>query len=142
GFFIGAGIGFTAAGLTGKSGFDWNRALAGGISGGLVGAGIGAMMDGFGVLGSGLLNAGITSASMGGLFKSGQSVNWKGFGIGAAIGFASGVVAAWTGGAFGGWIEKVIGKGLTSWVLTGAVSNMAGNLAGQGTANLFGVQKG
>ena len=163
---LGGGIGFIRAGLTGKEGWDWNRAVAGGISGAMVGAGVGLMLTGGGALLSNVL----MGAGMGGWssLQNGQTVDWSAWGAGTVIGGASGAVSGmfgWAGGRVLGWLARpgaqvlprianplarivnkpsgwqALAQGWVGQAAVGGVSSLAGNVTSQNLQIAFGMRQ-
>ena len=76
---IGFGVGFVHGGLTGAGRWDWNKALAGGLSGAMIGAGVGLAFTGGGgllpsMLSGALIHGGISGFST---FQNGYTVDKK-----------------------------------------------------------------
>ncbi len=109
---VGAGVGFVKGGLSGSGSWDWDKALAGGLSGMMVGAGVGLTLasGGLGMWAGGLASVGGSTLLGGGLsgfgaMQSGQPLDWSKWAgstaVGAASGFASGVVGFGVGAGLG-----------------------------------------
>ena len=102
---IGAGIGAIAGGASGEDGWDWNRALLGGVLGGATGGVGAAAMGGAAAGGAALGTTGVASAapavaSGGGWMAAGGAGTAAGFGAPAAssaAGLAPGTAAIGTG---------------------------------------------
>jgi hypothetical protein len=110
---IGAGIGAMAGGMSGDDGWDWNRALLGGVFGGATG--------------------GIGAAAMGGAAAGGAALGGAGAASGATS--AGSVLAASGGSAIGGstigLVTPAVATGASS--AAGLASTSAPGLAAMGT---------
>jgi hypothetical protein len=113
-------VGFVHGGLTGAGRWDWNKALAGGLSGAMIGAGVGLMFTGGGgfvpsVLSGALLNGGINGFST---FQNGYTVDWGQWAGATATGAVVGAITGAVGWGMGR-MTTFIGQGLgvSGWSL-------------------------
>jgi len=152
---------FAHRSVTGEGDWDWNKALAAGISGALIGAAVGSAIDtagaSLGVIGTlaastasgAAFGAGVGAATGGKLFESGKTVDWSGYMAGGAKGAVVGAVSGLVGGGAGALasrgITALLGQGVTGTAASalggGFVGGFVGDQAAQGFAIGVGWQK-